>query len=288
MREKLLLIHNPISGGKGKEFNRRLQSTLAKFPRLDSIYTEYPGHARKIVEHTMDKYDGYIVAGGDGTINEVASPIVNTSKKLAVIPRGSANGFAFHHGIPFDLTAAMQTALSGRVKQVDAIYDGTDYIFNCGGIGFDGLINKIFNTTSTRGLWSYVRLIFSEFLRFREFDFELTVDGRHESGKAFIIVLANTKQYGHNFLFAPNASTEDGRIHLSIIRKPPFLSLPYLLYTVKKGNIGQSKYFQERSGENIRIVAPGQEVHFDGEQISQSSDQGVNLQVMPGALNLIC
>ena len=288
MKDRSLLIINPISGGKNQSYENRLQAAINRYPGLDTIKTEYPGHAGKIAEHTLDKYDRYVVAGGDGTINEVATVIVNTDKRLAIIPRGSANGLAFHHKIPFDLDPAFKTALGASFRKIDVIACENRFIVNCGGVGFDGYVNKLFNTTKARGLWSYARLIFSEFMKFKEFPFELEIDGKKETGKAFVIVLANTKQYGHDFLFAPNASTEDGVMQLSLIKKPPFLSIPYLLYKVKKGRISELKYFHERSGQKILIKSASQLVHFDGEQFSSENEGSMQLEVLPKALNLVC
>ncbi|MFV8271299.1 diacylglycerol/lipid kinase family protein [Flavobacterium sp. GT2N3] len=42
----------------------------------------------------MDKPDYLVACGGDGTINEVASCLINTKIKLGIIPIGSGNGLA--------------------------------------------------------------------------------------------------------------------------------------------------------------------------------------------------
>ncbi len=45
-------------------------------------------------------FDAVFACGGDGTVNEVATPLVDTSTALGIIPFGSGNGFARALNIP--------------------------------------------------------------------------------------------------------------------------------------------------------------------------------------------
>ena len=73
----ILFIVNPISGlGLGKE----LPEKIRRIPEYDSIpydivFTEYAGHARKLVEDARQegKYTHIVAVGGDGTVNEVGA-----------------------------------------------------------------------------------------------------------------------------------------------------------------------------------------------------------------------
>ena len=68
----ILFIVNPISGlGLGKE----LPEKIRRIPEYDSIpydivFTEYAGHARKLVEDARQegKYTHIVAVGGDGTV----------------------------------------------------------------------------------------------------------------------------------------------------------------------------------------------------------------------------
>ena len=60
----------------------------------------------------------FIAAGGDGTINHVAQPLVNTSAVLGVLPLGTFNHFARDLNVPLDWREAFKVAVSGDRKSV--------------------------------------------------------------------------------------------------------------------------------------------------------------------------
>ena len=59
-----------------------------------------------------------VAAGGDGTINAVASALLGTGKSLGVLPVGTFNYFARSLGIPPDLEGAVGTVAAGNVAEV--------------------------------------------------------------------------------------------------------------------------------------------------------------------------
>ena len=63
--------------------------------------------------------DTIVAAGGDGTINSVASAVVGSEKSLGVLPFGTLNHFAKDLHIPLDLEGAVNTIVAGHKTQVD-------------------------------------------------------------------------------------------------------------------------------------------------------------------------
>ena len=84
----ILFIVNPISGlGLGKE----LPEKIRRIPEYDSIpydivFTEYAGHARKLVEDARQegKYTHIVAVGGDGTVNEVGGALCGSDVAFGV------------------------------------------------------------------------------------------------------------------------------------------------------------------------------------------------------------
>lgn len=66
------------------------------------VQTEYHGHATEIATRFLAAaYTHFIAVGGDGTMNEVAEPLIgNTSLTLGLIPAGTGNDFIQILGFP--------------------------------------------------------------------------------------------------------------------------------------------------------------------------------------------
>jgi diacylglycerol kinase family enzyme len=60
-----------------------------------------------------------VAAGGDGTVGAVAAALVDTEATMAVLPVGTLNHFAKELGIPLELEAAVEIALTGAIRAID-------------------------------------------------------------------------------------------------------------------------------------------------------------------------
>ena len=93
---KHVILANPVSGKKkGKIYALRVQELLKK-NNIDAqiILSEYPNHLTSIAKElsSKDNYRFYVL-GGDGTLNEVATGVVNTTSEIVVVPCGTGNDF---------------------------------------------------------------------------------------------------------------------------------------------------------------------------------------------------
>ena len=78
-KEKWVFIVNPTSGGGyGKELIPELHMRVeAQNIFAEIVQTEYHGHATEIAKQFLDKgFTHFIAVGGDGTMNEVAEPLI--------------------------------------------------------------------------------------------------------------------------------------------------------------------------------------------------------------------
>ena len=76
-----------------------------------------------------------VAAGGDGTINAVASELVGTGKRLGVLPLGTLNHFAKDLGIPLDLASAIDVISQKTITHIDIGEVNGRYFLNNSGLG---------------------------------------------------------------------------------------------------------------------------------------------------------
>ncbi|MBR4084035.1 MAG: diacylglycerol kinase family lipid kinase [Lachnospiraceae bacterium] len=118
MRKKMLFVYNP-KAGKG-QIRSKLADILDIFAKADYEITIYPtqksGEATQIVEQRDEEYDLIVCSGGDGTLDEVVSGMMNSGiiTPLGYIPAGSTNDFAQSHGLPKNMIKAAHIAVEGR------------------------------------------------------------------------------------------------------------------------------------------------------------------------------
>lgn len=76
-------------------------------------------------------HETIVAAGGDGSIGTVAAALVDTPKRLGVLPLGTLNHFAKDVGMPTGLDAAVQALAGGVEKKVDVgEVNGTIFLNN--------------------------------------------------------------------------------------------------------------------------------------------------------------
>ena len=287
MAGRTLFIVNPISGepSRRKKF-AKLSSQISANPEYHLVESQYRGHAREIANQEKVNYQTIVAVGGDGTINEVASGILGSETSLGIIPMGSGNGLANHLGIPQDCQKALKLIENTHSKPLDIIYVNDRIVVNVGGLGFDGHVAKLFNNTTKRGFFTYIKLILRELIKYKEFDYGVNADNFQDKGKAFIIAIANGTEFGNRFKIAPEANHNDGKLTLVIIRKPPLFKLIRLFYMGYRGKLKPSKYYQNYVLENAELSFSNTVAHVDGEIDEKVLNSPLRITVKNSALKV--
>src|SRR5436309_827579 len=102
------VILNPRAGrGAHESLEREIVELFATHGREATIVapgTQLGDGARSAVEASCR---ALVAAGGDGTVNAVASAVVGRETPLGVLPMGTLNHFAKDLGLPLDLPDAV-------------------------------------------------------------------------------------------------------------------------------------------------------------------------------------
>ncbi len=265
--KKVLVIINPLSGGKDKSLVRdSIISCCSSDYDYKFVFTEYRGHAKELAQHA--DADIVVAVGGDGTINEVASGLAGSEKTLGVIPMGSGNGFANHLHIPHSIQKAVSVLETGNAVEIDqGIIDGRAFLCTCG-IGLDAEVGYWFDRFSKkRGLLEYARSFWAVWKTFSPQKYKLVVDGRTMEINATLITIANANQWGNQALIAPNASLKDGLFDVTIIKPVKFHNLLGLFVRLFLGTIDKSRHAVSFRCSKLVAECAGepQYCHYDGE-----------------------
>lgn len=219
------VIINPVAGGRrslAPDTRVRLAERALARHRLEGRVesTRAAGHGAELARQAVAAGVDLVVAwGGDGTVNEVASELVGTGTPLGIVRAGSGNGLARELGIPPDPDSALDIALTGSDRPVDAGEIEGHRFFNVAGIGFDAAMAAAFNALGgeRRGPLRYAGVVARALLGYRARPYALEVDGRRVESNALLVAIANLAQYGSDAFIAPGARPDDGLFDVVVV-----------------------------------------------------------------------
>lgn len=123
-QKKLLLIVNP-KAGKAK-MKTELLKVVEILSTADYAVTVYPTKARgdatlKVAALEEGEFDRIVVCGGDGTLNEVITGLMQSGLdiQLGYVPSGTLNEWSSGLGISRNIAAAAKDAVFGRTTRLD-------------------------------------------------------------------------------------------------------------------------------------------------------------------------
>ncbi|MFB0497979.1 diacylglycerol kinase family protein [Mucilaginibacter sp. Mucisp84] len=288
MKRKALFIINPISGGKKKDGVPELIKDTVDAGVMEPViaFSDGIAHARVIAAEAVGKFDTVVAVGGDGTVNEVASAIVDTDTSLGIVPFGSGNGLSRFLGIPMDTRDAIKNLASGRTEIIDSARINGQPFFNMAGMGFDAHISEIFSHGKKRGFISYIKSSIKEVVGYQPQNYHLDIDGKKYDYKAFMLSIANSSQYGNNVHISPKASLQDGLLDVCVIKPFPLWRFPEMSMRMLIKATESSKYVEIIRGKQILIkrehTGP---IHLDGEP--QVAGTGIDITILPKSLKVI-
>lgn len=288
----ILFLINPISGvGRKNIIPKCIDKFLDKTKFNHTIqYTEYRKHGFEIASQSKDRFKVIVAIGGDGTVNEIGSALINSTTLLGIIPTGSGNGLARHLAIPLRIKQALLTINAYHSITIDtATVNGIPFIGTCG-FGFDAHIATEFDAHHKRGFLSYAKLIQQEFFSYKPLEFKVTYDDKVVERKAFMYSVANSSQFGNGFTISPKSDLQDGVFEHVFLDKFKLKDMPLLGKQIFTKQINNSKFFngfEASSVVNVEILNQTKSIfHIDGEAMKGGAE--FQIKVVPKSLSIIC
>jgi len=302
---KWQVIFNPHAGcGKARRDKRHI-ITLLNNSGLQFIMhqSDYAGHALELAKQlAASNYTHFIVAGGDGTLNEVVNGIFqgksHTISKIVVgmIPVGTGNDWIRTFGIPDDYQKAIEIIKEGKtvIQDVGLItrreLAGIEkrYFTNIAGFGFDAMVASYANALKNRGISGirvYIQSFLKSYLKYKEADTLIIIDDQRIKVNLFSISVGIGKYNGGGMMQVPDANPVEGLFHITLIRKMSLLGIIQNFRKLYSGSFLSDRRVSSHKGKHVSIKAQTSLLgEADGENLGKGH---FNLQLIPHQLKVV-
>lgn len=278
-----------ILNGKSAD-NLPLRDAIAKLRdegvEIHVRVTWEKGDAQRYVDEARQLgVETVIAGGGDGTINEVSTALIQSQgdniPALGILPLGTANDFATSVGIPDDLDKALKLAIAANATAFDMVQvnDKTCFInMATGGFGTRITTETPEKLKAALGGVSYFIHGLMRMDTLKPDVCDIRGEDFHWQGKALVIGIGNGRQAGGGQQLCPTALINDGLLQLRIFTGEELLPglLSALTQSEDNPNIieGASSWFDIRAPHEITF-------NLDGEPLS---GQEFHIEILPEAL----
>lgn len=168
----------------------------------------------------------FVAAGGDGTVNAVASAIVNTTAALGVIPSGTLNHFARDLEIPLKADEAAQELVNGHQVSVDVGSVNGRIFINNSVIGLypiyraarEALERKQLGRSRIGQFFAVLGGIARVFWRLPHLRLRLVLDGREREIRTPFVLIANNEHELESWQLGRRTSLSEGRLWVYVMR----------------------------------------------------------------------
>lgn len=290
-RKKILFIINPISGlGKKNKIPGLLEKYLnrEKFD-LEIEYTQKRKHGAEITKEFRSQFDAIVAVGGDGSVNEIGSELINHECALGILPCGSGNGLARHLKIPLDISKAIQRIGDFNPIKIDTgKVNDKPFLGTCG-FGFDAHVAHKFDSFGKRGLISYIKVVISEYTKYEMPTIRISGKDFEEVKNVILCTVANSSQFGNGFTISPNSDIQDGIFELVFLERFHWIKSPVIASKFFSRSIHTSKHFSRRAFTDEILIQIESTTpcfyHIDGEPFSDANE--FKLTIEPRSLFIL-
>ncbi len=285
MRKRARIIYNPTSG---KEmFKRALPDVLVKMEQAgyetSGYATQRVGDATEEAARAIDAhYDLLVVAGGDGTLNEVVNGIAEKPQrpKLGLIPMGTVNDFGRALHLPTDIFEAVDVILEGKTVQVDIGKMNSRYFINLAG---GGKITEVSYEAPSKlksivGPFAYYIKGFEMLPQMHAVDVRIEYDSHVFEGEIMLFLLGLTNSMAGFEKLVPDAKLDDGKFTLLIVEKANLAELGHIMTLASRGEHIKHPKVHYHKAQSINISSfSDMPLNVDGEYGGQLPANFLNL-----------
>lgn len=271
---KARIIYNPTSGRE--VFKKELAYVLMKLEtagyETSAHATTGEGDATKAAAYAVKhQFDLVVVAGGDGTINEVITGLAENDyrPRVGIIPAGTTNDFARALMIPRDIKKAIDIIVEeNNVKALDIGKVNDHYFVNIAGGG--DLTELTYDVPSKMkaiiGQLAYYVKGFEMLPSLKPVATKIEYDDRVYEGEIMLFLVANTNSVGGFEKLAPDALIDDGYFDLLILKKTNLAEFLHVASMGLRGQHIENKNIIYTQAKRIKVTPKDHmQLNIDGE-----------------------
>lgn len=268
----MLFVFNPLSG-KAK-IRHKIYEIIKYYTDQGYLVSAYPtkasGDGYTFVRNLNEEYSLLVCSGGDGTLNEIVSGLMDagTNTRLAYIPSGSTNDFARSVGIPLELNRAMEISCYGKLIQIDIGRINNRYFIYVAGFG---AFTKVSYSTPQKiknhfGYLAYILLGIKELSELHAYNMSIQYDDGNISGAFIVGLIMNSFSIG-GFRNPISILTklDDGIFEVILIKMPQNILELQEIVTALLGDSIESKHIIYFQTSYLEIQSEPMEWVIDGE-----------------------
>jgi diacylglycerol kinase family enzyme len=229
--------------------------------------------------------------GGDGTVNAVASVLVDSGVPFGVLPLGTLNHFAKDLGIPLDVGAAVRNLAAGRPTKVDVGEVNGRIFLNNSSLGlYPDIVHDREQQQRRLGRGKWPAAAWAALAALRRYPFlsmRLDVNGVRLARRTPFVFIGNNAYTMHGLAIGERARLDEGVLSLYVAQHPTRLGLLRFAFDALLGRLGEERDFDilRSPGFDIDTHRSHLRVATDGEVTVMSPP--LRYRMRPGALTVL-
>ena len=300
-----VLILNPHAGAaKGSKDKEKIINILKnKGFSVDVYLSEYPKHIIKITSELIKKgHRKIIMAGGDGSLNEVVNGIFSQPEvppeaiTVAMIPVGTGNDWIKTFAIPNNYKKAVNRIIKGKTIRQDVgkiSYEEKGspaicFFANMAGFGFDAMVAEKANALKNKGrsgILVYLQSLIASFIQFQISKTRIVIDNEEINDLIFSASIGIGKYNGGGMMQAPGAVPNNGEFQVTVIRKIGILGILRNIVGLYDGSFVKDRRVSTHPAKHIKITSERSIAgEADGEILGNHSFE---IEIIPQKLNVV-
>ncbi len=249
-------------------------------------------HAAEAVQMAVaSAADAVVAGGGDGTVNSVASALLDSTTPLGVLPLGTLNHFAKDLGLPLDVEGAVRTIAAHHVRHIDVGDVNGRTFLNNSSIGIYPNIVVERDALRKKGYRKWIAFALASariVRRYRGVLVRLTAGDATETFRTPLLFVGNNEYQVDGIRLGGRTRLDRGQLVAYFAPRLHGRQLPKLVALALVGRATETRALESFAATAFDVEAPRNghlRVALDGEVTRLTTP--LHYEVKPGALKVI-